>query len=155
MIDTMESRYEGGSLRQPSLKIRSVTRTDIGTYSCVLENDLGSGTSDTSAYLDVFYPPVVSIRMSPVMPISELDRTNVTLYCDTSEGNPPSLTSVLWFMDGDLLKAWVNILPQRFLKRTFGKIFSVFYNFESFLKPKIRNFYGIFSIFRQFSPRTI
>ena len=108
MIDTMESRYEGGSLRQPSLKIRSVTKTDIGTYSCVLENDLGSGTSDTSAYLDVFYPPVVSIRMSPVMPISELDRTNVTLYCDISEGNPPSLTSVLWFMDGDLLKE----LPQ-------------------------------------------
>ena len=108
MIDTQSLRYDGGTTRQPSLKIRSVTKEDIGTYSCVLENDLGSGTSDTPAYLDVFYPPVVSIRMEPVMPINELEGTNVTLFCDISEGNPPTLTSVQWFMDEDLLKQ----LPQ-------------------------------------------
>merc|ERR1719270_121329 len=108
MIDTQDSRYQGGNLRHPSLTIQSVTKSDIGTYSCVLENDMGSGTSMAGAYLDVFYPPVVSIRMEPKMPVNELAKTNVTLFCDILEGNPPLLNSVQWFMDGDLLKQ----LPQ-------------------------------------------
>ena len=69
---------------------------------------MGSGTSDAGAYLDVHYPPSVCIRMEPAMPVNELDKTNVTLFCDILEGNPPFLTSVQWFMDGDLLKQ----LPQ-------------------------------------------
>ena len=108
MIDTLDTRYDRGSLQQPVLRIRSATSDDIGTYSCVLENDRGTGTSLTPAYLDVYYPPVVSIRMEPEMPVNELERSNVTLYCDVSQGNPASLTSVQWFMDDDLLK----ILPQ-------------------------------------------
>ena len=31
MIDILDSRYEGGSVDQPSLKIKSTTKTDIGT----------------------------------------------------------------------------------------------------------------------------
>jgi len=108
MIDTLDSRYEGGTLNQPSLKIKSSTKNDIGTYSCVLENEMGSGTSQYLAYLDVYYRPQVKIRMEPDSPINELDRTNVTLFCDLVEGNPPVLHSVRWFMDKDLLKQ----LPQ-------------------------------------------
>ena len=42
--------------------------------------------------------------MEPASPISELERRNVTLFCDVVTGNPPALTGVRWFMDGDLLK---------------------------------------------------
>ena len=46
--------------------------------------------------------------MEPQSPISELDRRNVTLFCDVLSGNPSTLTGVRWYMDGDLLKE----LPQ-------------------------------------------
>ena len=42
--------------------------------------------------------------MSPSSPINELDRRNVTLFCDVISGNPATLNSVKWFMDGVLLK---------------------------------------------------
>ena len=48
--------------------------------------------------------PEVALRMSPSSPISELDRRNVTLFCDVISGNPDTLNSVKWFMDGVLLK---------------------------------------------------
>ena len=48
--------------------------------------------------------PEVVLRMSPSSPINELDRRNVTLFCDVISGNPPTLNSVKWFMDGVLLK---------------------------------------------------
>ena len=42
--------------------------------------------------------------MSPQSPINELDRINVTLFCDVISGHPTYLHSVKWFMDGELLK---------------------------------------------------
>ena len=42
--------------------------------------------------------------MDPPSPISELDRRNVTLFCDIISGYPNSLTRVNWYMDGNLLK---------------------------------------------------
>ena len=39
--------------------LRSAGKRDIGSYSCVLENQLGAGKSSRSAYLDVHYPPKV------------------------------------------------------------------------------------------------
>ena len=39
--------------------LRSASKEDIGSYSCVLENQLGAGKSAKSAYLDVHYPPKV------------------------------------------------------------------------------------------------
>ena len=48
--------------------------------------------------------PTVILRMDPPSPVSELDRTNVTLFCDVLDGNPTELYSVKWFMDGVLLK---------------------------------------------------
>jgi hypothetical protein len=87
----------------------------------VLENRLGAGKSSRSAYLDVHYRPQVGpegragdaghqvrMRMEPALPVSELDKSNVTLYCDLEDGNPPTLLAVRWFMDRDLLKQ----LPQ-------------------------------------------
>ena len=48
--------------------------------------------------------PEVVLRMSPSSPINELDRRNVTLFCGVISGNPATLNSVKWFMDGVLLK---------------------------------------------------
>ena len=42
--------------------------------------------------------------MDPPSPISELDRRNVTLFCDMASGYPTTLTKVNWYMDGNLLK---------------------------------------------------
>ena len=42
--------------------------------------------------------------MDPAVPVSELDRRNVTLFCDVRDGNPAALVSVRWYFDGELLK---------------------------------------------------
>ena len=49
-------------------------------------------------------PPSVTLRMDPPSPISELDRRNVTLFCDLESGYPGTLSKVNWYMDGNLLK---------------------------------------------------
>ena len=36
--------------------------------------------------------------------MSEMDRRNVTLFCDVKDGNPAALVSVRWYFDGELLK---------------------------------------------------
>ena len=38
------------------------------------------------------------------MPVSEMDRRNVTLFCDVRDGNPATLVSVRWYFGGELLK---------------------------------------------------
>ena len=48
--------------------------------------------------------PSVALRMDPAVPVSELDRRNVTLFCDVRDGNPAALVSVRWYFDGELLK---------------------------------------------------
>ncbi len=50
--------------------------------------------------------------MDPPSPVSELDRRNVTLFCDVASGNPASLYSVKWYMDGNLLKQLPLCEPQ-------------------------------------------
>ncbi len=78
----------------------------IGPYTGVLDSLLclcqacGFFTL-ASTFLD---KPTVSLRMYPPSPVSELDRANVSLFCDVSAGNPPELVSVKWLMDGVLLK---------------------------------------------------
>ena len=125
--------------------LRSASKEDIGSYSCVLENQLGAGKSAKSAYLDVHYPPKVEhpnlihwntwtlstqgrtprpwtlepiltsfyqtqpdlmmsqvrMRMEPVVPVNEMEKSNVTLYCDLEHGNPPTLHAVRWWVGDD------------------------------------------------------
>ena len=42
--------------------------------------------------------------MDPAVPVSEMDRRNVTLFCDVRDGNPETLVSVRWYFGGELLK---------------------------------------------------
>lgn len=44
---------EGGDVDSIGLKIKKVLRTDLGNYTCELQNDFGVGTSDNSISLDV------------------------------------------------------------------------------------------------------
>ena len=48
--------------------------------------------------------PSVALRMDPAVPVSEMDRRNVTLFCDVRDGNPAALVGVRWYFDGELLK---------------------------------------------------
>ncbi len=50
---TNRSRYDGATVEQPSLVIKSVDRSDSGIYSCVLENDVGASESKSTANVDV------------------------------------------------------------------------------------------------------
>ena len=44
----------------------------------------------------------VRMRMEPVVPVNEMEKSNVTLYCDLEHGNPPTLHAVRWCVgDGD------------------------------------------------------
>lgn len=47
--------------------------------------------------------PSVTIRFEPPSPIIENDHVNVTLHCDTIDGNPLKLLRVRWMMNGDKL----------------------------------------------------
>ena len=47
------TRYDGATVDQPSLVIKSASRQDTGRYSCVLENEIGATESQNAAQLNV------------------------------------------------------------------------------------------------------
>lgn len=65
-------RFDGGNVGQPGLTVRAVSRVDMGSYTCVLENGVGGvSSSQQPIYLDVLYRPVVQLRMEPDTGVSE------------------------------------------------------------------------------------
>lgn len=42
--------------------------------------------------------------MEPTGPVVEGEKQNVTLHCDVTQGNPPTLTRAKWLLDGELLR---------------------------------------------------
>lgn len=118
-------RMEGGDVDSIALKIRDVTRYDLGNYTCELENEFGLGVSSNSINVDVhcewpllgakginfigefkhfLVAPIVELVMEPDTPIIENNEVNVTLMCRVLSGNPATLTRVTWFLDGGILK---------------------------------------------------
>jgi hypothetical protein len=49
-------------------------------------------------------PPTVEMRRLPGGPVSEEEAVNVTLHCDLVEGDPLELTTVYWFMNGEIIR---------------------------------------------------
>ena len=47
------TRYDGATVDQPSLVIKSASKADTGRYSCVLENEIGAAESQNAAQLNV------------------------------------------------------------------------------------------------------
>ncbi|XP_076632490.1 neuromusculin isoform X2 [Colletes latitarsis] len=99
-----EDHYEGGITEQTALTVKNATPTDIGSYRCILDNNVGSSKSEDIVEVSVLYKPVVEVVMDPRAPVNEADRLNVSLACEVVSGNPASLIAVRWYLDGDLLK---------------------------------------------------
>ncbi|KAK9303054.1 hypothetical protein QLX08_005158 [Tetragonisca angustula] len=99
-----DDHYEGGITEQTALTVKNSTPSDMGSYKCVLDNNVGSSNSDEIVQVSVLYKPVVKVIMEPETPVNEADRQNVSLTCEVVTGNPASLTAVRWYLDGDLLK---------------------------------------------------
>ncbi|XP_039278812.1 uncharacterized protein LOC111055569 [Nilaparvata lugens] len=97
--------YEGGTPEQTTLLIKNSTRKDHGIYSCILENEVGASESISKVNLSIHFKPVVNVTMDPPSPVSEVDRQNISLLCQVVAGNPDTLTSVIWYLDGETLKA--------------------------------------------------
>ncbi|ODM99875.1 HEPACAM family member 2 [Orchesella cincta] len=54
LIDVTDpDSYEGGTTRDPALLVKNVTREDLGTYSCVVQNEIGTEESDVKAHINV------------------------------------------------------------------------------------------------------
>lgn len=77
--------------------------------------------------------------MEPATPVSELARLNITLLCEVDAGNPPTLTAVRWYLDGDLLKElpecngtdiFCDIDPSKLLLEDVGRGFHANYSCE-------------------------
>lgn len=53
MVNINRNRMEGSNIDSIGLKIQKVLRTDMGNYSCELQNDYGVGISENAIVLDV------------------------------------------------------------------------------------------------------
>ncbi|XP_015783699.1 hemicentin-2-like [Tetranychus urticae] len=84
---------------ETSLTIKNVTHSHSGFYSCSLKNSFGTGNSTNHAYIDVWYPPKVSIDLRPSV-IIETGKSLI-LQCLVSQGNPVTLTHVQWYFNGN------------------------------------------------------
>ncbi|XP_075211633.1 neuromusculin isoform X7 [Lycorma delicatula] len=103
-LELNPDHYEGGTTDQTTLLIKNSTRHDHGVYRCELENSVGASPSTNSVFVNVHFKPIVNLTMEPSGPVSEIDRQNISLLCQVVAGNPDTLLSVVWFLDGEVLK---------------------------------------------------
>lgn len=78
--------------------------------------------------------------MDPPPPVKERARLNVSLLCEVEAGNPPLLTAVRWYLDGDILKElpdcdnstdlFCDVDPSRLLLEDVGRGFQANYSCE-------------------------
>ncbi|XP_041564226.1 uncharacterized protein LOC108136874 isoform X9 [Drosophila elegans] len=134
--------YKGGNSENVALVIKSTEKKDIGNYSCQLSNNIGKGISDQKINLDVQYVPSVEILMIPEGPVKESDESNVTLFCNILDANPPVLNKVRWYANSTLLKELpdceetredlCHIDPSKLLLESIGRGFFYNYSCEGF-----------------------
>lgn len=48
-----DDKYDGGSIENPPLIIKNVTRDDMGLYRCTCKNDIGTSESENSIFVNV------------------------------------------------------------------------------------------------------
>ncbi|KAJ8682010.1 hypothetical protein QAD02_017802, partial [Eretmocerus hayati] len=141
-LTSSDERYEGGTTDLTSLIVKNASNLDIGRYTCILENDFGSSTSQDFIEVNVLYRPQVTVSMEPDSPINEASRVNVSLSCDVISGNPGYLSSVRWYLDDELLKElpdctrnasseeFCDIDPSKLLLESVGRSFHGNYSCE-------------------------
>ncbi|XP_066297104.1 neural cell adhesion molecule 1-like isoform X2 [Branchiostoma lanceolatum] len=93
----ISGKYSGGNTRIPSLTIRHVTRSDAGTYTCLVQHVTRRAAA--SLLMEVFYPASI-ISISDPKEVSLQD--HVTFRC-VADGNPPP--NITWSKSGRQLWA--------------------------------------------------
>lgn len=48
-----DDKYDGGSVENPPLIIKNITRDDMGLYRCTCKNDIGTSESENSIFVNV------------------------------------------------------------------------------------------------------
>ncbi|XP_024084209.1 hemicentin-1 isoform X5 [Cimex lectularius] len=123
--------YQGGTTEHTALLIKNSTRYDIGSYTCILANEIGAMPSHNSVNVSVYFKPIVNVSLSPPSPVTEVDNLNITLTCNVIAGNPDTLKAVRWYLNGQLLKelpdcsdsTFCNLDPSMMLLEEVGRNF--------------------------------
>ncbi|XP_078326845.1 hemicentin-1-like isoform X22 [Crassostrea virginica] len=94
-INFGQSKYSGGTITDPSLRIFNADLSDEASYVCSATNIVGSGSSRDITLSVVVSLPTVQVGSSTYSGISG---SSVTLVCSIISSNP-SATSVKWEKD--------------------------------------------------------
>ncbi|XP_065932028.1 platelet binding protein GspB isoform X4 [Magallana gigas] len=94
-INVSLSKYSGGTISDPSLRIYDADLSDEGSYVCSATNIVGTGTSQEMSLSVVVSLPTVQVGSSGY---SGITGGTVTLVCSIISSNP-SATSVIWEKD--------------------------------------------------------
>ncbi|GFO02841.1 titin [Plakobranchus ocellatus] len=84
------SKYQGGTVVNPSLTIRNVERSDAGAYTCVVTNSVGTGSSG-AVQLNVVYRPTLTVSDTSV---SSGTGGTIVLRCLVDAN--PAITTFYW-----------------------------------------------------------
>ncbi|XP_078696210.1 nectin-4-like isoform X2 [Branchiostoma floridae x Branchiostoma belcheri] len=95
----ISGKYSGGNAKIPSLTIRHVSRSDAGTYTCLVQHVTRPAAA--SLLMEVFYPASI-ISISDPKEVSLED--HVTFRC-VADGNPPP--NITWSKSGRPL--WAHV----------------------------------------------
>ncbi|CAJ0583049.1 unnamed protein product, partial [Mesorhabditis spiculigera] len=96
LFDDLRARV---SLRGNRVDIPKLEKSDVGTYTCTAENDVGMASDSIS--VDVLVPPVIqrdNVEMSPRLPTGQV----LTLLCDATGKPEPEYT---WYAKDVEIKA--------------------------------------------------
>ncbi|XP_052674345.1 hemicentin-1-like isoform X2 [Crassostrea angulata] len=94
-INVSLSKYSGGTISDPSLRIYDADLSDEGSYVCSATNIVGTGTSQEMSLSVVVSLPTVQVGSSGY---SGITGGTVLLVCSIISSNP-SATSVIWEKD--------------------------------------------------------
>ncbi|XP_062603011.1 hemicentin-1-like isoform X19 [Saccostrea cucullata] len=89
------SKYSGGTISDPSLRIFNAELSDEATYVCSATNIVGTGTSREMTLSVVVSLPTVQVGSSAY---TGINGGSVTLVCSIISSNPTA-TSVIWEKD--------------------------------------------------------
>lgn len=61
-----DDHYDGGITEQTALTVKNATPSDMGSYKCILENDVASSVSEDTVEVSVFCTYAQQSRMRAV-----------------------------------------------------------------------------------------
>ncbi|XP_025101325.1 hemicentin-1-like isoform X2 [Pomacea canaliculata] len=100
---TSSDRYSGGNVTSPSLTLNSLGAEDVGNYSCVADNSVGS-TESASVLLSVHYSPIFTV---PLTEVGGVEGQAVTLSVSIKAN--PEVTTLRWYRFDAASSVWSQI----------------------------------------------